>query len=260
MDKIKLILSFSILLLSGQVNSAVIDTKNVNAEYAPGKIADFQGLQWLSLDVTSNISRDTTVNGFLGTDSIFYNYDSNASNITDSWRYATRLETETLVNSLWGGVYSGYSNDNFEGARWFADIFGYGDGFTNSSFENFTYSGFYYGMDGECNLDITYTCYGVVRSADSASNDLTSYNITTNTFEIGATADNPIGFISDGWGASLGWQATQSSSKKSTQERRSSSLLVRNVSTVPAPPALLLFIPGLLLLGLIGVKWHRKAA
>ena len=94
MGKIKLFLGASILLLvSGQVNAGIINIANTNTEYDTGKFADLQGLNWLTLDETQNQSRQSVLDGFGGY-------------IDNGWRYATRNETETLVNSIWGGEIS----------------------------------------------------------------------------------------------------------------------------------------------------------
>ena len=54
MNKIKLILGASLLLIASvQVNAAIINATNTNTEYATGSFANLQGLEWLSLEITT---------------------------------------------------------------------------------------------------------------------------------------------------------------------------------------------------------------
>lgn len=83
-----------------------------------GKSVNLQGLEWMPLTHTAGLSRSQvgSSNGF--TDRYGNEWKSG------DWRYATRSETEILLGSLWGGVYSGFSSDNYDGAKWFFDFFG----------------------------------------------------------------------------------------------------------------------------------------
>ena len=96
MNKLRLILAASILLLAGQVGAAIINAANTDTEYSAGFHADLQGLEWLSLDETMGQSVNSILGGYGGFKD-------------EQWRYANRKETAILLNSISGGV-SGYSN------------------------------------------------------------------------------------------------------------------------------------------------------
>jgi hypothetical protein len=82
MNKIKLILSASILLLSAQVNASIVNSTNTDTAIGNGRPADLQGLEWLSLDHAINQSRDQIWGNF--TDSYGTDWDR------DDLRYAIR--------------------------------------------------------------------------------------------------------------------------------------------------------------------------
>ena len=150
MGKIKIILGASILLfVSVQVNADIIDANNTNTEYAPGKYADLQGLQWLTLDETLGESYDSIISGYNGL-------------TNDGWRYATRQETETLLGSLWGGTISGWSHDNADGAKWFTSVFGLTASAPSLFFPTLDHSYFLFGDLTDCEADITLICWGAV--------------------------------------------------------------------------------------------------
>ncbi len=83
-----------------------------------GKIVDLQGLEWLSLDHTMELSRDYVEDASGFTD----NYGTYFS--AGEWRYATRVEVATLLGSLWGGTVPGLDFSNADGALWFESFFG----------------------------------------------------------------------------------------------------------------------------------------
>ena len=67
---------------------------------------NLSGLEWLTWDQTTNLSRTAVENG---TGNTF---------LADGWRYASRTEFEALFDSLWGGTNEEWHTSNFDGAEW----------------------------------------------------------------------------------------------------------------------------------------------
>lgn len=273
MGKIKLILGASILLFTSIANAAIINAFNTNTEYAPHLNADLQGLDWLTLDNTLGESPNT-VNGLLDT------YEGGG------WRYATRLETETLTGSLWGGTISGFSLDNANGARWFNDIFSVTWSTPSSYFPVLDYSDFFFGAPGDCDPDLSLTCYGSVRSLTRGPlpGQIPAVRVSDGEVVIQELVPfESYGFFTDTWGLNAGLYDWNSTRLNTLESATLASLLVRtNCSEfpgdgetggefpgggatdgcfpgkVPEPPAILLF--GIGLIGLIGFTRRRKVA
>ena len=129
--------------------ASIISEINTNTEYSSGKFANLQGLEWLSLDATSGKSRSEIDAGFNNL-------------LLNGWQYATRSQTEILVTSLWGGNYSGWSQDNYSGASWFLNTFSALAYYNNGNYENQFYSKFLFGSEQECSTEVTYTCFGAI--------------------------------------------------------------------------------------------------
>lgn len=234
------------------------------------KSVNLSGLEWLSLDHTLGMSRDD-IDGKDWTDTKGNSWNSN------EWRYATRAETNALINSLWGGTYDGVGYNNYQGANWFADHFGMVSG-TADGWTNYQRSYFFYGAAGDCSTDPTISCSGRIYKADDADTSLASYSVNRDNTTIGYNpfvhvldssgaikrAQQGFGYISqaDGNAAVLsdaflvGQNATQfdwvSTRDVSFSSSSRSSLLVRNVSE---PSTILLF--SMSLLGL-GIRARRK--
>jgi len=270
--KINLILAALILMVSGQVGAAIISGTYFTED---NKKVDLQGLEWLSLDHTAGLSRTYIESDEGWTDQFGNSYSAN------EWRYATRVETETLLNSLWDQKYSGFSLSNYDGSSWFRENFefifhdtGYGeDRIDGSQFyepEKLTEdaAGFYFGDLFECSVSETYSCYGLVVEYTSES------GYTFNTVdvhdrvrvELTVEAGGTFGAFYESYGidSSMYNDEYNGNSRQGHTNGRQNvgSLLVRDIpkppSPVPAPAAIWLFGTGIL--GLIGIKWRRKAA
>ncbi len=251
----KLITLFFCLLVFATANATIISGSHTTTG---GKTVALQGLEWLSLDHTQQMSRDQVENAGGWTDR--YGTSWNAGD----WRYASRAETETLINSLWGGNWDGWSNDNHDGASWFIDIFeglGFdsGSGYTRTDgtsssrgWTNYDYSSFYFGDDGDCHSLSSHTCVGNVRSADNYQQDINGAYINGAYGTSYSANTGVMGSIKDTGGANMGINPANSMNVKTDASSHIGSLLVRN-STVPEPSSLVI-----LSLGLLGLRFQRR--
>ena len=114
-----------------------------------GKTVNLGGLEWLTWDETSGISRTNIEAGAGGF-------------IADGWRYASRGELEALFDSLWGGSVEGWDVSNLDGASWLQD------NMTLSPLTSFIFSYFFFGNDGECDADAAMSCYGLYDNSKDA--------------------------------------------------------------------------------------------
>lgn len=244
-----------------------------------GKTVALQGLEWMSLEHTANISRNTIedANGF--TDRYGTTWAS------DDWRYATRVETETLLGSLWGGVYDGWSADNADGAKWFINNFGgiaYDRGYGNNRIDykhnNFgktqlDFSGFYFGLDGDCSTNKKVSCEGIVYHAENYNRNfhqhpninpnLHATNVLTGNYEQSHIANQgEVGRFIETYGLNAGRISDNAIITKSFSRPYWGSILVRNASSttssqaVSEPQTIALFSLGLL--GLGAVRKRKK--
>lgn len=118
------------------------------------------GYQWLSFDETWDMSRDDVEANLLG-----------AGHALSEYRYASRLETELLLDSYYtagsgdlhdDNVDTGSMTDTFDMANAFMNDFRIGISNTSASTGIKTeYSAFYYGLDSET-LDKDESMYGIV--------------------------------------------------------------------------------------------------
>lgn len=219
-------------------SAGIIDSSAVDTRLGNGNRANLQGLQWLHLSETQGFSRDA-IDGGVGN-----------SYLRDGWRYATRHETETLVTSLWGGTYDGWSADNAFGARWFVNTFGPTFVLADSStFTGRAWSRFYFGAPGECardGFDVGYTCTGLLDASDDADQDFSSLNVLSGTMERSYTG-NPsilegVGWIREEWGADMGLDTNNTLFRTFLSLDDTASLLVRDV---PSPGTVTLLTLGL---------------
>ncbi|MBL7001114.1 MAG: hypothetical protein ISR73_14715, partial [Gammaproteobacteria bacterium] len=147
MDKIKYIVGALTLTFSVVCNATIISGVQYTGE---GKFVALNDLEWLSLDVTAGYSRTSIEDGTAGTW------------LADGWRYSTRLETEALLDSLWGQTTEGYHWDNFDGASWFINNFGALWTYTNHLNRNISETHFFFGQPREC-FGSDHSCIGSVR-------------------------------------------------------------------------------------------------
>jgi hypothetical protein len=148
-----------------------------------GKTVALQGLEWMPLTYTAGLSRLDIEFGF--TDRF-----GNTWGASD-WRYATRQETATLLQSLWGGTHYGWHANNSQGALWFKTMFGMlaydtwaGAQHTDLTYTNAIVQGsdwtyFIYGSVGECSNDEKITCIGELSYFENVNNSLVSTNVVT---------------------------------------------------------------------------------
>jgi hypothetical protein len=221
-----------------------------------GKGVALQGYEWMSLDHTAGLSRATieNVNGF--TDR--YGTKWNAGD----WVYASRTQTEVLMNSIWGGIYDGWANESVDGSKWFLENFGelYYDTWagttrTDGSTSNgFYQSYFFFGNDGECGADVGTTCEGLVKYQEAYLSQRLyqkAYNGHTRQTELSNIGGGPVAYVSDAKGYNTLGSPHNESVDKLTMWNGYGSLLLR-ATDVPEPSTLAIFA-----LGMIGLASRR---
>jgi len=225
-----------------------------------GKAVALQNLEWMSLDYTAGLSRNDVEDGF--TDRYGTTWAEG------DWTYATLAQTESLFGSLWGGVYSGVSNDNHDGAAWFIENFGglgYDRGFGNSrtdiklnnrAWTNLDKTSFLFGSDGECNVNVNLSCGGTVKSADAYYADQTAQNASSLEIEVAYEA-NTFGYGSfvEQNGVVMGIHSDNTAYAKYYEVASRGHLLVRKVE-VPEPSTFAIFSLGML--GLVSRKFKKN--
>lgn len=181
------------LILASTVSEATVMGLNYTDL---GKEVNLSGVEWLGLTATHNISRADIEAGTGGW-------------LSNNWRYATRGETESLFDSLWGGTNEGWHISNYDGGSWFYDNFG---GLANINIA--------FGTDGDCSSDTNSTCNA-------------HFNINSNT-----------AWFTDLYGLSTGTDATninQVHDKSFVANWGYSNFLVKDVTSVPEPTSIALF-------------------
>jgi len=246
----------AVLLVAASVFVNVANAGLISGHHTTddGKLVALQGLEWMSLDYTANLSRNDIEDGF--TDQYGTTWAAG------EWTYATRAQTENLLGSLWGGNYSGLSNDNSDGASWFIDNFsglafdtGFGvdriDGKSNTgTVTNRDFSQFFFGSDLECNeFQAISTCIGRVEYAENFFLDFNAINVSTGNSELSyLSSSGPIGFLEESYGVDMGYDTINNSTVKHLGFTDVGSLLVR-VAKVPEPSTIAIF--SLALIGLV---------
>ena len=197
-------------------------------------VSGIENIQWLELTETANMSRNTVESELV------------SGGLFDGWRYATRTETETLYDNLWGGTTEGWSTDNYNGARAFFNAFGISE--NNAAYGNSGYSPggnaqweTYFGDSSECGGSNIFTC---------------NANIVIEDIAFGGSQN--LGFFEDSHGLSTGIDSInlQEYIDKNGSGLAMSSHLVRDISAVPVPAAVWLFGSGLI--GLVGFAKGKK--
>ncbi|MER2491115.1 PEP-CTERM sorting domain-containing protein [Catenovulum sediminis] len=251
------LISISLLGASFTANAGLISGDHTTAG---GKTVALQGLEWMSLDHTAGLSRDDIEDGF--TD----NYGTTWA--AGEWEYATREQTETLLGSLWGGVYSGWSSDNHDGASWFITNFGglfwdtwsgttRTDGKFNSDvWANLDRTFFIFGAGTECGATTDYSCRGDVRAGKLLDGDMVATHVVTLATEISTTGVTPgagveVGYFDEWNGIDAGYDSWNSTFPNNLAFFHTGSLLVRAVN-VPEPSTIAIFA-----LGMIGLASRR---
>jgi len=221
-------------------NAGIISKENTNTEFSIGSFADLQGLEWLSLDVTLELSRTNVENGFIGNDNFAYSYSANANRQNDSWRYATNEEVDSLINSLTYNLPNydpkRVTVDQFKAANWFNQNFGYVS-------HDITHYDYYYNSSFQFGLKETLSNNVVVNNVGS----ITTFNVK-NGYSVGNGYQGtfPSGDIARIRGYSSLGVVNFNNSNSPT-----GSLLVRNIQ-VPEPSTLAIFA-----LGMIGLASRR---
>ncbi|REL28512.1 PEP-CTERM sorting domain-containing protein [Thalassotalea euphylliae] len=218
---------------------------------------DLQGLEWLSLDSTFGLAR-LDIENQVWTDKAGTTWQA------DDWRYATRQETNTLLNSLSANLRDGWSVSNYQGADWFADNFGMID-YTRDEFNFAQRAWFNYGDTFECSANEGRTCQGLIEVAAEAHvshviNFGSSYNFVTNRESSSLFDPNQhtgIGFIAEKYGAEFGLQSGAFTSTTNEEHFRVANLLVRNAPVDVPEPAPLSLLAGALVA--LGIMRKRKA-
>lgn len=188
------VLAISLATASLTASADVIDSSSMLSN---GNVPDLQGLEWLSLDHTRNMSY-LDVSGMLGsglTDTYGNTYEPN------TWRYATTLETRGLLLSLWDGTYYGPSPDNAPGAQWWQDTLGLlaFDVLDGGTLDGYDYASFFFGTPGDCGggADI---CTGSV-ALDTNPDGPTFANLASNgQIEQTSDGDEAVGIFRSEWG------------------------------------------------------------
>lgn len=165
-------------MVSLAANAGIVSGPHVTVG---GKNVNLQGLEWLTLDHTSGISRDIieSVSGWTDNFGNFY--------AASEWRYATLAETGLLLESIWGGTADGYSNDNYDGASWFSMHFSMpafddvGGTNTDALATGEDWAGFYYGETEACVPVAEYSCFGYVSLLENYAEDIEGRFITSTT-------------------------------------------------------------------------------
>ncbi|MFC0047191.1 hypothetical protein [Rheinheimera tilapiae] len=228
------------------------------------KTVDLQGLEWMPLSYTAGFSRDDIENK-----SGFIDRFNNVWNKGD-WRYATRIETETLLGSLWGGTYTAFSKDSYAGALWFKRFFGMltydiSSGSDRVDLEystdwltGYDYASAIYGDDKECGSEYGMSCELSVALFSNNSGSTWGTDPYTGKYTITYIANTgSAGYFSECNGLNTGYDRCQYRIKNDFHDSTIGSMLVRSIQSPPksvSTPS----VVTLLALGFIGLICSRR--
>ena len=262
----KTLVKLAVTLLAGatiaNANAGIISgpQQYVN-DFGQNTNVALQGLEWLSLDHSFGIAR-TAIDNQAWRDNQGTQWQAN------EWRYATREETNNLLNSLWGNTFNGWGFNNYQGASWFEDNFGLIAGSNHSLFTDYQRAFFYYGEQDACTDNDNFSCVGAVAlGSDTGDNaSLRGSNSTNvNAFGFNVKQGNasglvydPVnqsgaGFIRQDFGADFGLTSPIQVANINTGSASRASFLVRNTAEVPEPAPITLMA-----LSLVGLAFLRK--
>ena len=226
----KNLLAVATLLTVGVSMSAQAGLISGEHMLSNGNKVALQGLQWMPLTYTVDMRRNDIEDGFTDRFGGVWN--------AGEWRYASRVETATLLRSLWDNQSNGWSAANFVGLTWFKAnlaLLGYDTGSGAGRVDRegaggHDWSDFAYGATGECGVGTT--CRGHV------------------------SVNNGAGWLNRTYGLSES-EINVSALSNSYKLNDFGSLLVRSTPTVPTPVSAPTAI-SLLGLGLGGLALRRR--
>ena len=208
---------------------SLLVSMNINASTV-FSVTGIENIEWLELTTTVGKSR-SQVEGLI-----------TSGGVLDGWRYATRTEVEYLYDSLWGGTVEGYSDDNYLGARLFFDAFGVHNFYGENGYDANGSSSWatIFGSTFECGYENNDSCQGLVAI-----------------YDMNFGAEINVGYFHDDYGLSSGLDSINDQLMISNLYGYPfvGSHLVKELTAVPVPAALLLFGSGLI--GLASFA-HRK--
>lgn len=208
---------FFVSLLNMQAWGAIISGGHLLSD---GRYVNLQGLDWLSIDATMGSPREFVLSGV--------GYEG-----YNDWRFATREETENLLDSLWGGIIENWDISNFVGADWFVQNFGADVGSGGYQY----WSSFYYGSDSDV-------------AAVSGFGDTLKGSVYCN-YDVDWFPDEfafDSGHFTDKDGLSAGASPGNVAIRTTSGEPLSGYLLVRNTTPLPEANSLVLMTLGILML------------
>jgi hypothetical protein len=223
-----------------------------------GKVVALQNLEWMSLDYTANLSRLDIKDGF--TDRYGTTWAAG------EWTHASRTQAETLIGSLWGGTYEGYSYASADGAAWFMNNFGgltydtwegttrTAQTLTNEHWENIDTTNWIYGSPADCNPDKAQCSYSghMVHADNRKYSPISALNIKTGLYERSIdTYSGSVGWFYETHGTAMGISNYNYSTSNLYQSDDYGHMLVR-VTDVPEPSTLAIFV-----LGMVGLVSRR---
>lgn len=253
---IKLAFSLALSTVAVSANAGLISgEQSFQNSQGQAQQVNLQGLEWLSLDHTFGIAREDIENQAWT--------DNNGTTWqAGDWRFATRQETNDLINSIWGGTFDGWGHSNYQGVSWFDENFGLINGsHSDSGFVDYQFAWFNYGQTNECITDASQTCQGYIALAeDYVGSALASNNVNRpGQFAVGydTFVHDGLGYVSEYWsGSEVGLTSRAFSTRINERFASVGSFLVR--AEVPEPAPIALLASGLIAFGFIRKNKRKK--